>query len=165
MPRMMSVAKGGRMDWREDYSVGISEIDGQHQILIDCITLLEKAVSRQERWSAMHAAVVQLSDFARIHFAVEESLMRIHGYSGLADHIDEHRKFSSELKKLQEKALKVDVTREMIAFLHEWLHEHIMTRDKDYAFHLRSVSVKPPAAPMAAIRKWLHQRLIPRHPR
>ena len=124
------------MEWNEAYSVGIPEIDAQHHTLAACITLVEKAVTEEQRWSAVHSALGRLADFARIHFAVEESLMRVHGYPGLARHIAEHLEFSERLARLQERALHIDVSEEMIVFLHQWLLEHVMTSDKHYADYL-----------------------------
>lgn len=129
------------MDWKNEFSVGIHEIDEQHKVLVDCISLIEAAVTQQQRWSAVHSALGRLVDFARIHFAVEESLMRIHDYPGLEKHIEEHRQFSSGLKALQEKSLKADVSQEMAAFIQKELYEHIMTSDKHYAAFLPRAGV------------------------
>jgi hemerythrin len=123
------------MAWKYEFSVGIHEIDEQHKTLSDCIASVEEAVAGQERWSVVHSALDRLADFARIHFAVEESLMRIHDYPGLHEHIHEHWRFSDELKRLQEKALTADVSQEVIAFLRTWLEGHVMTSDKLYALH------------------------------
>ena len=123
------------MKWTKEFSVGIHEIDEQHKILSDCIESLEHAVVGRERWSAVHSAFIRLAEFARIHFAVEESLMRIHDYPGLEEHIHEHWQFSDGLKTLKEKSLTADVSQEMIAFIRAWLDQHVITSDKRYALH------------------------------
>ncbi len=123
------------MKWNKEFSVGIHEIDEQHKTLADCITSIEQAVDGQERWLAVHSALIRAADFARIHFAVEESLMRIHAYPRLGEHIGEHRRFSKHLKELQQKALTVDVSEEMINFIRGWLEMHVPAHDKPYAAH------------------------------
>jgi len=123
------------MKWRTEFSVGIEEIDEQHKVLADCVTLIENAVIGKERWLAVHSALVRAADFARIHFAVEESLMRIHAYPALERHIVEHRKFSDVLESLQTRSLSADVSEEMIPFLRGWLEEHVPMHDKPYAAH------------------------------
>jgi hemerythrin len=123
------------MVWKQEFSVGIHEIDEQHKTLSDCIVSLENAIVGGERWSAVHIALANLADFARIHFAVEESLMRIHDYPGLEEHIHEHWQFSEDLKRLKEKALTADVSKEMIAFIRSWLDKHVVESDKRYALH------------------------------
>ena len=121
------------MKWNQEFSVGIQEIDEQHKTLADCVTSIEHAVIGRERWLAVHSALVRAVDFARIHFAVEESLMRIHAYPMLGQHIGEHRRFSKNLERLQEKTLTADVSQEMIAFIRGWLEIHVPAHDKPYA--------------------------------
>lgn len=123
------------MKWSKEFSVGIHEIDEHHRTLWECIASLEEAVIGRERWSAVHSALIRLAEFARIHFAVEESLMRIHDYPGLEEHIHEHWQFSEALKSLKKKALTADVSQEMIDFIRGWLDEHVITSDKRYALH------------------------------
>ena len=67
--------------------------------------------------------------------------MRIHGYPELARHAREHLQFADQVRKLQDRSLRVDVSAEMIAFIQEWLHEHIMTSDKHYAAYLPRAGV------------------------
>lgn len=129
------------MEWKDEFSVGIPEIDAQHQTLAGCIALVQDAVKSQQRWSAAHSALVQLADFVRIHFAVEESLMRTRGHPELGRHIREHMDFADELRRLQEGALRVDVSEEMVAFIQTWMHEHILTSDKHYAAYLPTAGV------------------------
>lgn len=123
------------MKWKKEFSVGIQEIDEQHKTLADCITSIEQSVDGQERWLAVHSALVRAADFARIHFAVEESLMRIHAYPRLEEHIVAHRRFTDDLERLQKKALTADVSEEMIAFIRGWLEIHVPTHDLPYATH------------------------------
>ena len=132
------------MKWQEAFSVGIPEIDEQHKALVDCITLVEEAIAlpRDRRgWSAVHALLGRLSDYVRIHFAVEESLMRIHGYPEFEQHAAEHREFAVRLKDLLEKSLREDVAGATAAFLNEWLRQHILVQDMRYARYLPEAGV------------------------
>lgn len=123
------------MEWKKEFSVGIQEIDEQHKTLVDYITSIEQTVIGQERWLAVHSALDRAADFAQIHFAVEESLMRIHAYPRLEEHAAEHRCLSDYVATLQEKALTTDVSEEMVAFIQGWLEVHIPTHDMPYAAH------------------------------
>ncbi|MBI4292833.1 MAG: hemerythrin family protein [Betaproteobacteria bacterium] len=140
------------MEWKEEFSVGIPEIDKQHRVLIDCISDLEQAVGTQQRWSAVHSTIGRLTQYTQVHFAVEESLMQIHGYPDLAPHAAEHQRFASRLEALHEESLRVEISAHMIAFLQDWLQHHVMTGDKDYAsFFPGVVVVKAALDPSAAI--------------
>lgn len=129
------------MGWTDELLTGIAEIDAQHQVLFDCLKRLKEAISLEERWSVCHFALDEVADFARIHFAVEESLLRLHGYPALAAHIAEHRAFSAELLDIKERSLRSDVTDETVAFLENWLRRHIGETDHAYLPHLRTAPV------------------------
>jgi hemerythrin-like metal-binding protein len=124
------------MKWNESYSVGIAEIDDQHRMLMQCIGSVESAVEAGEGWSAVHSALLTLSKYVDIHFAVEEGLMRIHAYPALGQHIAEHSQFRETLKAMQGMVLREDISGEMVTFLKGWWKGHIMNRDKDYAWFM-----------------------------
>ena len=142
------------MEWKEEYSVGIPEIDAQHQTLTGCIALIEEGVTNHAPSWAVDLALVRLADYVRIHFAVEESLMRMHRYPELDGHVREHLQFADQLRMLQEKSPRSDVSGEMLVFLQDWLNEHIMTSDKQYAAHLPKAGV----VTMLPVHAARHQR-------
>lgn len=124
------------MHWKDKYSVGIEEIDKQHRVLLDYFSLIEDTVANGGNWSNLHFILIQLHDFARIHFSVEEALMRMYAYPGSADHISLHQGFFAKLKELEQQSLTTDVTKGTVEFLHQWLLQHIMGADKGYADHI-----------------------------
>ncbi len=122
------------MEWKQDYRIGILEIDEQHKALVGGISCIEQEVARYERQSA-DAAIVRLSDLAQAHFTLEPCLMRIHDYPGLAEHANHHEQFLIHLGALQERFLTTDVFNDRIGFLHEWWDTHVPKHDKSYALH------------------------------
>ena len=122
------------MEWKKEYSVGIHEIDEQHKEITACISSVEQAVARYDRQS-VDSALMRLGDLARVHFAVEESLMRIHDYPHLEEHADDHKQFSDHLRALQEPFVTTDVFRDRIEFLHQWWDMHVQKHDKSCALH------------------------------
>ena len=127
---------GGWMHWKAEYSVGIDEIDKQHRVLLDYFNLIEDAVAAGGTWSSLHFILIQLHEFARIHFSVEEALMHLFGYPEVADHMGLHQAFFIKLKELEQQSLKTDVTKGTVEFLHNWLVQHILGADKGYARHI-----------------------------
>lgn len=121
------------MDWKQTFSVGIPEIDAEHQILVRCITILEDVADEKQSWIEVHSALDQLSNYADTHFKVEEALMQICQYPSLEEHIAEHRYFCEHIDDLKRKALSVNVREPMNDFLRTWLANHIMGRDRHYA--------------------------------
>jgi hemerythrin len=128
--------KGHAMKWEQEFAIGIQEIDEQHFGLTDHVSRVEQAVRQAEGWSAVHGALGRLARLAQTHFAVEESLMRIHAYALLDEHIDQHRQFYADLLALQERSLTTELSPKNVEFLHHWLAEHILHYDKAYAFHI-----------------------------
>ncbi len=122
------------MKWKNEYSVGIHEIDEQHKTLTECISSIEQAVARCDPQAA-HVAVVRLVDLVQAHFTLEECLMRIHDYPRLEEHADDHKQFSAHVKTLHERFLTTDVSHDKIEFLHEWWDTHVQKHDKSCALH------------------------------
>ena len=126
------------MGWTDALLTGIKEIDDQHKVLFDVIARLELAVSVEEKWSAVHYALVELSSYVTIHFAVEEALMRLHDYPNLDAHIASHRAFSAALADIKKHSIREDVSEAMTALVKSWLVQHIGKEDLAYVPHLRN---------------------------
>ncbi len=126
------------MGWTDSLLTGIKEIDEQHQVLFDVVARLEQAVSREDKWSAVHFALVELNAFVKIHFAVEEALMRLHDYPDLDAHIASHRAFSAALADISRHSIREDVSEAMTALVKSWLVQHIGKEDRAYVPHLRN---------------------------
>lgn len=124
--------------WNNSFSVDIEQIDSQHKVLVGYIADLEASVENldeKQRWSSIHYAIVQLRDYTRIHFSVEECLMEILGYPGRSSHIEEHKSFVDVISELERRSITHnDITEtEIIDFLRTWLLNHIATSDKEYS--------------------------------
>lgn len=123
--------------WSNELSVGIEEIDEQHKVLVALLNEMNAAT--QERLGQDKAAEVlsKLIEYARIHFAVEESLMRILNYPAYEDHKMRHQNLMRNALDLIQKAEngKLSVGIELQFFLKNWLTKHIQESDKRYTEH------------------------------
>jgi hemerythrin len=126
------------------YKLGIDTIDDQHAVLFDCIGRLEAAIDLDERWLVVHDILVQLSNWARVHFSVEEALMEILQYPDYVHHCAMHELFETQVDEKKRESLTTDVSSETAVWLRTWLVEHIDGADRDYAEYYRRV-VKAPA--------------------
>ena len=140
------------MEWKHEYAIGIEEIDDQHLRLTEGISRVEQAVDQAEGWSAVHGALGRLASLAVTHFAVEESLMRIHDFPQLEDHADQHKRFYADLIALQERSLTTDLTPKRVEFLHRWWDAHFQEFDKPYALHVLKRKTLGPLQPEAPAR-------------
>jgi hemerythrin-like metal-binding protein len=124
------------MQWKDEYSVGVAEIDEQHRGINDLFTVINGAIENRESWSEVFFKLEQLRDHARFHFAVEESLMRMHGYPKHAEHVDLHRHFLDKLDQLQMTTLSRHVTLNAISYLSNWYMDHMNTQDRVFVRYL-----------------------------
>lgn len=134
------------MGWTDTLKMGIKEIDEQHQVLFDVLARLESAIGNDDRWSAVHFALVELDNYVKIHFTVEEALMRLHGYPDIDAHIVQHREFSARLSSVKQHSIQRDVSDEMTGLLKDWLVNHIDKVDKAYVPHLRTAPLAGPSS-------------------
>lgn len=135
------------MEWKSEYSVGIREIDEEHKVLLGCIARLDAAKDDRQRDVAVYYALGELDEYVRVHFTVEEVIMRVFGYPGRDAHVRAHRSFAEYVKSMQKAALKRDTRDEITAFLKDWLVNHIMSADRQYAEFLRAQVADPERRP------------------
>lgn len=121
--------------WSEDLSVGIQEIDEQHKELVKLLNRLHEAVVSHHGSTACSEILNQLAEYTRVHFIVEESLMRILHYPEFEQHKAEHEALVAQVVALQQKlaAGQATITFELLHFLKVWLTKHIAGSDRRYA--------------------------------
>jgi hemerythrin len=126
------------MKWSDEYSVGIQEIDDQHKKLLSMFVAVEESIVSAMSWSDIHYGLVTLKEFARSHFMLEQALMRMYGYTGLAYHVTAHRYFFDKLEVMEHRSLGDSTKQETIKFLGEWFTSHICKTDREYADYILS---------------------------
>lgn len=120
------------IEWGPQIAVGHPEIDAQHQKLIDLVNRLHDAMSKGKGKDALGQILVELEDYTKYHFGIEEALMAKHVYSGTLAHKQKHKELIGQLAALmaEYKKGKLTVTMETMDFLKSWLTDHIMGMDK-----------------------------------
>jgi hemerythrin len=131
------------VQWSDDYSVDIQEIDEQHKCIVRYINELYEALAKKDSRDLVADIIQKLAEYTKIHFAVEETLMRIFHYEGYEPHKAIHDKIVQQVLAYQGKFISGDdkVGMELLMFLKGWLFEHINKVDKQYvvAFHAAGV--------------------------
>jgi hemerythrin-like metal-binding protein len=86
----------------------------------------------------------ELGQYTKVHFGDEETLLRLHGYSRLAEHLKLHESFRSKVADLeaQIKAGAVALSIATLDFLRDWLSKHILGTDMQYKDFLAAKGVK-----------------------
>jgi hemerythrin len=133
------------VEWSSQLSVGIEEIDVQHKVLVDLLNQVHEAIQQRHTAEVTGDIVRRLEEYTRVHFAVEESLMRILHYPDYERHKEEHDKLIGQLNELHDKldSGKGSISFELAHFLKLWLTKHIMEADKRYTKHFLEQGVRP----------------------
>lgn len=130
--------------WDDAYSVDIQEIDEQHKCLIDIMNELYTAIANKSNRDLIGDVLDKLVDYTKVHFAVEETLMRIFHYEGYDEHKAIHDKIVERVLEFQGKFRAGDdkVGMELLMFLKDWLFDHINKVDKEYVKTFHNAGVK-----------------------
>ena len=133
------------VEWTEELSVGIEEIDEQHKVLAGLVNEMHEAIQEHHAHDAVRGILDRLASYTKTHFVVEESLMRILNYPDYETHKGEHDALIDQISALQEKldAGKASVNFELMHFLKVWLTKHIMESDKAYSSHFINAGANP----------------------
>ncbi|NWJ42470.1 MAG: bacteriohemerythrin [Geothrix sp.] len=128
------------MEWTPALQVGHSEIDRQHQKLIDLANRLNAAMQAGHGRAISGEILQELVDYTVSHFGFEEGLMHTHAYSDREAHLEEHRKLIQSVTefKRQFDAGQASVSIELMGFIRDWLVNHILKVDKALARELAS---------------------------
>jgi hemerythrin len=134
------------VEWSDELSVGIEEIDEQHKILVDLINRLfeETVVHEAANTAVIEDVLHELIEYTVIHFAVEESLFRIFHYPATESHTRHHDELKAQVLDIQKKVKlgEMQVNVELLIFLKKWLEQHILYEDKLYGPFLLEQGVK-----------------------
>lgn len=123
------------MDWSEEYSVGIKEIDEQHQQWIAIYNRLHKVLlesSLKEEQEEVKNLLEEIYNYTCYHFASEEKLIQELGLPGAAKHWRLHKDFEKIVYEQYRKAKeeKFILTSEILSMVKKWLLTHILDQDK-----------------------------------
>lgn len=121
--------------WSDALSVGVDELDAQHKVLVGLVNEMHNAIDQGYGDEVVESILTRLTEYTRIHFAVEESLMRLAGYPDLEAHREEHRALIVQINTLRGRADTGEpaISVELMHFLKDWLTTHIMVSDQAYA--------------------------------
>jgi hemerythrin len=129
-----------RIFWQTGNKVNLVEIDRQHQNLIRIVRDLDTAVSARRGDQIIGAILAELVTYTLYHFAAEEDLMQQNGFPGFSAHRIEHHALTLKICGFQEahEGGKTWVAEELLKYMHEWLEEHMLKRDKEYVQFLNA---------------------------
>ena len=127
------------LQWTNALSVGVAQIDGQHQELFRRAGQLLDTLEAGKRAEVLEL-IDYLHEYATTHFGLEETWMRETLYPGYVRHKAEHDRFIADLRLLS-RDLDDTVPRALAPFqlgrwLAQWLKEHVSGTDRELGRYL-----------------------------
>jgi len=131
------------VQWNEEMSVGVAELDGHHKKLLSMINGLAVAIGHGKGKDHVSHSVSELVDYTEYHFNLEHEYFHQFGFVETEAHIKEHTAFVKKIKETSEKIKsgKVLLSINILYFLKDWLVNHIMVVDKKYAQLLKNKGI------------------------
>jgi hemerythrin-like metal-binding protein len=133
-----------RMEWKDDFSVGIVSIDNHHRKLVDYINELHDAIATDKTQEVLGTIIGNIISYTVHHFSYEEELFDKYSYEDTVAHKAKHKELIKDTLALEEqfKFGKVEISIQILNFLTDWLNKHILDTDKQYSQFLKSKGVK-----------------------
>lgn len=121
-------------EWKEEYSIGIVEIDKQHRKLVLLINKLFDAMRVGKGNAILGQIINDLVNYTETHFQDEERYFHKFNYGGIDDHKLKHKAFVDQIASFKSAfdSGKISLSLDVFNFLKSWLIYHILVEDKKY---------------------------------
>jgi len=119
------------LEWRDEFRTGIKGVDHEHEALIEQINdvyeLIRECADREDVIDGLGEIYGSIS----AHFALEESMMIRHHYTGYDQHQRDHERLLDEIREITdayEATARLDDAR-LARKLADWFQLHFRTYD------------------------------------
>lgn len=126
----------GRFEWRDEYNIGVEEIDQEHQRLFRIINKLFRfrEEEKDRQWTCQEG-IKYFRGHALKHFADEEAYMASIGYAGLKEHQRTHRGFQENVlpalaQELERTDYAPDSVEHFLGVCAGWMIGHTLSEDQ-----------------------------------
>jgi len=130
------------ISWSDEFALNLPEIDVQHQVLFGLFGEMWQAIVGRAGQADMLRLIADLDDYAVQHFKEEEAFMAATSFPKLAGHKMAHETFIRRIaaeRALIEKGAP-NLSLDLLRFLRDWLVEHILVADREYASYYEASS-------------------------
>ena len=119
------------LQWREEFSVGIEEVDHEHRELIELIRRLQQDLQAGADADKVIDVLGEIYNQIAAHFALEEKMMRKTHYAAFADHKEDHETLLDDLRDIMDEVEDDGVLDEaqLTDDLDRWFSDHFKTHD------------------------------------
>lgn len=121
------------LEWRDEFRIGIPEVDQEHRELIASINALHAEVGEGTTTEAVAGFLGELHARIAAHFALEEKVMRARRYPKYNEHKRDHERLLDEIREIMDTYESVrNYDQAMLsATLSVWFGRHFRTLDAE----------------------------------
>jgi hemerythrin len=126
--------------WDNSYSIGVLEMDQEHQKLLGIINSLYDAMREKKSKEVLAQTFQGLADYTKEHFGDEEVILKKINYPDLNIQLAQHAEFTKKVNEYNDKFKRGElfVSVDVLTFLKDWLINHICKLDKKYGDFINS---------------------------
>ena len=133
--------EGYLLDWSDDESIGVADLDEEHKELFRLYNAVVNALVAGHELPTVRESIRNFVERARKHFAAEEQFMRDIRYPRYVSHKAEHDKLLMDaedfLESIGSALLEADCPA-VAKYLRFWMLRHLQDEDKEIADFLQS---------------------------
>lgn len=138
------------VEWSDDLSVKVVELDEQHKKLVEILNDLHEAMRAGRARDKLGEILDRLIQYAELHFTAEERYFDQFEYPDADTHKREHQDFVKQITEFKEAfdrgSVLLSVT--VMNFLSDWAKHHIQGVDRSFGPDTPTTTQDgPPAAP------------------
>ena len=122
------------INWRDEFSVGVAEMDTQHKKLLAMINRLIEEQHTLTDPKTIAELLTGMTDYAQEHFRAEEYLMAEYDYDRKIQQEKEHKAFIDKtISFISAADMGPNIlSAALLEYLGKWLVGHILTEDMQY---------------------------------
>jgi hemerythrin len=132
------------INWKNEFSVGVKEMDDQHKKLLGMINRLIAEQKTLTDPKTIANLLTEMTDYAMVHFRAEEYLMAEYGYDRKAEQEIQHQAFIDKTVSFYS---ATDIGPNILSvalldYLGTWLVLHILHEDMKYKEFFKSKGLR-----------------------
>ena len=119
------------INWREEFSVSVVEVDYEHQELIDLINEMHRSVQESVTRDQVVAGLGEIYAQIAAHFTLEEKVMQETRYPAFREHKMDHEALLDDLRDIMDEVEddgEFDETR-LATDIDRWFSDYFRTHD------------------------------------
>ena len=119
------------VEWRDDFKIGIEEVDFEHQELIELINDSYNEAKKEGSTLAVMDCLGEIFAKTSANFALEEKEMRALKYDQYEDHKEDHEQLLDSIRDIMDEYEDISTLdeKEFGQRLTDWFVNHFSTKD------------------------------------